>query len=97
MRVFHLKFGAEICEVVVDLHIMRWIAPHQTRSLWTKPCGAKTWSVLPYCHVRSVLILDMQCRVAIPCQHFGTTFWFHLQGSWNPTKFGFHDPWKTSV
>jgi hypothetical protein len=76
MRFFPLKFDAEICETVIDSRIKRWTTPHQTRSLWTKPCGDRTWSMLPYRHVRSVLVLDiMQCRVAIDSL---PTFWDNL-------------------
>jgi len=50
-EVFPLKFGAQICEVVLDSRIKWWTAPHQSRSLWTEPCGANLWCALPYGHV----------------------------------------------
>jgi hypothetical protein len=44
---FLLKFGVQICEVILHFYMKHWTGPHQTRSLWTGPCGAKPRPVTP--------------------------------------------------
>ena len=64
---FFFKFGAQICEVILNLHIKHQTAPHQTGSLWSWPNGAQQWPALSNCHRRSPLFWDMtQHRVVIP-------------------------------
>ena len=66
-RGFSFKFGAQICEVILNLHKKRQTALHQTGSLWTWPCGAQQRPASPNCHLRSPLFWDMpQHRVVIP-------------------------------
>jgi len=72
---FGLKFGKQICQVVLNSCMKHSTGPQQTRSLWTITCGAKPRTVLPN-HVWSALFSDtIQHRVVIPYWHFRTTYW----------------------
>ena len=85
-KVSSLKFGTEICVVMLNSFLKRWTLPCWTWSLWTAPCGAKPWPASPDC-VRSALFWDItQCRVLIPHHRFGTTYHSQLQGSRNPKE-----------
>jgi hypothetical protein len=64
---FSLKFGAQKCEVILNLSMKHQTAPRQTGSLWTWPHEAKQWPASTNYHVRSPLFWDMtQHRVVIP-------------------------------
>jgi len=49
---FPLKFGVQICEVILNSHMKHW-----TWSFWTGPCGVKPRPALPNHHVRAALFL----------------------------------------
>jgi hypothetical protein len=84
---FSLKSGAQMCEIILNLQMKCWTAPHQTRSYWTGPCIAKPWPASPNHHVKSPIFRNItQHRVVIPYQCFRTTYWSHLQGSRNPNE-----------
>jgi hypothetical protein len=46
-EVFSLKFGTEICEVILNLHMKHRTGLHHTGSLETGPCGAKARPASP--------------------------------------------------
>ena len=86
-QVCFLKFGASICEFVLNFHMKCWTGPLQTGLLWTGPCGAELWLASPNHHVRSLLFWDItKCRFVNPYQHLRTSERSHLQGSRNPKK-----------
>jgi hypothetical protein len=53
-RGFLLKFGAPICEVILNLHMKHW-----TRLFWNGPWGVKPRPALQNRHVRSALFWDI--------------------------------------
>jgi len=53
-EVFSLKFGAPICEVILNSHTEHW-----TRSFWTGPRGVKPRPASPNRHVISALFWDI--------------------------------------
>jgi hypothetical protein len=85
-----LKFGAEMCEVVLNLHMKCQTRQQQTASLWAGPFEANQRSALPN-HMSSVRFWDIQHRVVIPYRHFGITCRSQLQGSKNSKERIEHD------
>ena len=82
MQDFFLKFGAQICEVILNSLMKRLTTLHQSSLLWTRSCRAKPWPALPNCHVKSPLFWDiMQHWEIILYQCFGTTCLSHFPGS----------------
>jgi len=72
--VFSPKFGAQICEFVLNSRVKCRTAPQQTKLLWTGPCGARPWPALLNHYVRSPLFWGiMQPWVVIPYWRFRTT------------------------
>jgi len=83
-----LKFAYEVPNQTTP----NWIALNHTMLSQPRPA-------LTNRHVTSPLFWDiMQCWVATPCQHFGTTYRSHLQGSRNPKERKQHDwvNWQSS-
>jgi len=81
------KCGTDICEIIWNSRMKHQTRPCQTRSLWTRLCGAKLRPALPNHHVKSLLYWDiMQCQMAVPFWCFRTTYWPHLQTSRNPKR-----------
>jgi len=70
---------------ILNLCMKCWSRLQQATSLWMGPCGDKPRPASPNHHSTSALFWDiMQHTVAIPCQHFGKTYWPHFQRSRNP-------------
>jgi len=66
-RVFSLKFGTQICEVILNMRTTWWTALCQTGSLWTRSCKAKPWPASTNHCARSPFFWDtLQCWVVIP-------------------------------
>jgi len=70
--IYKNKFGASVCEAVLNLQMKHRTGSRQSRSLWTRPCGAKPWPALPNHHVRSLLFWDIM-QFVCPYWRFRTS------------------------
>jgi len=85
-EVFSLKFGTQIREVTLNMHMTCWTASCQTGSLCTRSCKPN------HGLHQQIIVWDLNAAdtlqhwAVIPYKCFGTTYQSHLQGSRIPKQ-----------
>jgi len=83
-----LKFGTQMCEVILNLHMKCWTAPCQTRSYWNWTMHSETMACITKssCEVSNLLWYYTALMSGNSLPMFRDSLWSHLPGSRNPKE-----------